>query len=320
MNLKHLLFFARKSFLFIIGFFVLAYLLELLIIFSVKGITIGEYGVLNKINEGKINAEILISGTSRALKAINPELISEKTGMSCFNIASDGSDLGVQLPKLKWYLNKNKKPKILIQDISQFGGEISSIIYEPFKYLPYVSDDSLYKGLLKIDEEYWIHKYISPTNLLYYNFDFYAKLFQELTNTFRNKDNFINGFLPDNSKWSSNFELYKKKNPDGINCSVSVEYENYLHELKDYCENQKIILVLTVLPNYYLLNEITKNATDVFKFYSKLENIPHTYYLNYVDLYVAHDERNFYNFTHLNLDGANKFSIKLASDLTTLLH
>ncbi len=304
--------FIKKGFGFITGFLIIIYLLELTINFSIKKINVGEYGTLNKINDGKINAEILISGTSRALKGINPKIITEKTGLSCYNIASDGADLGVQLPKLKWYMKKNRKPKILIQDISQFGGEISNTIYEPFKYLPYLSDDSLYKGLLKINPKLWMHKYIFPTNLIYYNFEFYIKLLQELFDTANEKDKFINGFLPDDSKWSSNFELWKKQNPRGIYCSTSSEYSEYLHELIEYCDNQGIVLILLILPNYYRLNEFTENSAEVLNFYLKLEKFGKVYYLNLVGSEIAYSEENFYNFTHLNVSGANKTSNILA--------
>ena len=312
--------FIKNSIGFIIGFLIIIYFLELTINFSIKKINVGEYGVLNKINEGKINAEILISGTSRALKAINPQIITEKTGLSCYNIASDGADLGVQLPKLKWYMKKNQKPKILIQDVSRFCGEISNTIYEPFKYLPYLSDDSLYKGLLKIKPNYWMNKYIFPTNLIYYNFEFYVKLFQELFHTINKKDQFIYGFLPDNSKWSSNFEHWKKKNPKGIYCSISSEYKSYLFELKEYCEKQDIILILLVLPNYYRLNEFAKNSEETLKFYSQLANNNKVYYLDLVNDDIASSEENFYNFTHLNLNGANKLSKKLAFSIVTFLN
>ncbi len=319
MKMKEFLYFAQKSIYFVIGFLIFVYILDMLIGFSVRKINVGEYGVLNKIDDGAINADILISGSSRALKAINPQIITQETGMSCFNIASDGSDLGVQFPKLKWYLNKNRKPRILIQDVSQFGGEISTTIYEPYKYVFYLSDDSLYYGLKQIDQRIWIHKYLFPSNLLYYNFDFYTRLFSELHQTLLNQDKYINGYLPDNSRWAGNFELFKKERTKGINCYISQENVNYLYELKEYCENQRIILILIVLPNYYRLKEITHNAEEISMFYAKLENIPYVYYLNYVNIELASLEDNFYNFTHLNADGASKFSTKLAADLIAIL-
>lgn len=316
---KSLISFTKKSLIFIFGFLAIVYLLELAINFTIRRIRVGEYGVLNKIDGGEINADIIVSGSSRALKAVNPIIIQRETGLTCYSIASDGADLGVQLPKLKWYLNRNKKPKILIQDIAQFGDGISNRIYEPFKYLPYLSDDSLYLGLLKVDRDFWIHKYLYPSNLIYYNFDFYSKLFQELFLTLKEEDNFINGFLPDNSKWSANFELLKNENPNGFEAYISTDYEVYLRELKQLCLEKKIIVLFTVLPVYQKVQDLTKNKEAAIEFYSSLEDIPHAYYVDLLDSVFTSDKENFYNFTHVNLNGANKYSSTLSKQIKLIL-
>lgn len=312
--------FAKKSIGFILGFLILTFLLETTINFAIKKIKVGEYGVLNKINSGLINTDILILGSSRALKAINPAIIEKHSGLSCYNIAADGADLGVQLPKLKWYLNNNKKPKILIQDIAQFGDVISNRVYEPFKYLPYLNDDSLYYGLLRVDSDFWFHKYFFPSNLIYYNFDFYTKLFQELYLTLKDNDIYVMGFLPDNSKWSANFELLMKEHPEGFSAFVSEEYASYLNELKQVCKENDIILLLTVLPVYQKIQDITKNKEAAINFYLDLEEAPHVYYLDFLDSDFTAEVNNFYNFTHVNINGANKFSELLANRVTIIFN
>ena len=72
MKYRELLKFTRKSLLFIVGFLIFVFLQQLAINFLVKKIKVGEFGVLNKINEGEINTEILISGTSRAFQSNKP--------------------------------------------------------------------------------------------------------------------------------------------------------------------------------------------------------------------------------------------------------
>ncbi len=315
MKVKTLIPLIKKSIIFILGFIFICFLLEMAFNFSIRQIDVGEYGVLNKINDGDINADILICGSSRALKAINSTAITEYTGFSCYNIASDGADIGIQLPKLKWYFEKNKKAKILIQDVSQFFGGISNSIYEPFKYIPYLSNDSLYDGLLRIDETFWYHKYFPPANLIYYNFDFYYKLLSELRNTLSNKDIFENGFLPDNSLWSSDFELYKKQNPNGIESSISDKYKSYILQLKNYCEQNGVVVVFTILPNYYRLAEISKNTKEITSFYNSLPNNDQVFFLDFGNCDISKNQENFYNFTHLNLTGANKFTQLLVDKL-----
>jgi hypothetical protein len=288
--------------------------------FTVNAVSVGEYGILNKIDKGKINSDILVSGSSRALKAINPEIISNITDLSCYNIASDGSDLAVQITKLKWYLTNNKKPKIIIQDISQFGGAISKTIFEPFKYIPYLSNDSLFSGLLRIDEDLWYNKYFPPSNLVYYNFIFYSKLLEDIFATINRKDKFINGYLPDNSKWSSDFNAYRKTQPNGINCSLTVEYKDYLEELIELCKKENICLIFVVLPNYYKLKEISNNQDKVLNTYSSLADSGNNiFFYDFSSNYIARDTNYLYNFTHLNTYGANLFS-KILADSSLTIH
>lgn len=315
MKVKVLFPFVKKSLLFILFFLTVVFCLELVINFAVKKVSVGEYGLLNKIDNGNINADIIISGTSRALKAINPKIIEKDLGLSCYNLASDGSDLGVQFPKFKWYLTKNTKPKILIQDVSQFGGSISPKVYQPYKYLPYLSNDELFQGLMKINSDLWFNKYFFPINLIYYNFDFYVELLKELIKSISGHDKYINGFLPDESKWSVDFEKYKKANPSGISCSMSKSYKYYLQELSKFCKNQHIILILVALPNYYRLSELTINQKGVQKYYKNLGKHSNVIFLDFSNSQISKNNKNFYNFSHLNIIGANKLTNLLSMQI-----
>ena len=277
-----------------------------------------EFGVLNKIISGKINADILISGSSRSFKGINPEVIEKKTGLSCYNISTDGTGLEIQVPKLKMYLNYNKPPKFLIQDVGILGENVSDKIYEPYKYLPYIKDDSLFKGLEKVDENFWMHKYIPVLNLQYFNFDFYLVLFLDLKNSIQGKDKYIKGFFPDNSKWATNIEQLKINKPQGINVSIPKEYIIYLDELIRVCYAYKIKLILLSLPIYYKIYEIVNKQIDINDYFVNKSRENNIYYFNYSSSEMFRSTEYFYNFSHLNSDGANKFSGILGERLKQL--
>ncbi|PID60696.1 MAG: hypothetical protein CR986_03615 [Ignavibacteriae bacterium] len=283
----------------------------------VREINVEDYGVLNKINEGKINADIIVCGTSRSLKAVNPEIIEQKMGLTCFNISSDGSDLGVQIPKLKWYLTNNKVPKIIIQDLSFFGGSISKIIFKPFKYLPYLDNESLYHGLLSIDQNLWKNKYFFPANLLYYNFDFGVDLVTGLLKSFLGKEIYIKGFFPDNSKWTINVDEYLSKNQE-FKCRITSEFKKYLNELINICIKNDIKLVLVSLPIFYKITENAIGEKEIAQYYHSLEkNNQNIFFFDYNSSSICRDTTNFYNFSHMNLCGAKKLSTLLARDLLT---
>lgn len=309
----------RKGALFLGGFLLIVFLLNTIVLISIKNIEVGEFGVLNQINKGEIGADILICGSSRSLKAVNPRIVSEITGLKCYNISTDGTDLGVQIPKLRWYLNKNEKPKYIIQDLSQFGGTISETIYEPYKYLAYIKDDSLYAGLKEIDENLWMNKYLYPANLKFYNFDFFVKIFKESVRSFQNKETLIYGYSPDYSNWRGNMDLLKARKPDGVISSLSDKYVEYVAELVDLCETNDIKLIIAVLPNYFQINEINVVEDDVISYYSSLENRETIYFFNYEHSVISEEQSNFYNYMHLNDGGAKKFSKLMSKDLLDIL-
>jgi hypothetical protein len=296
--------FLIKGILFILVFVVFTYILQSLLILSIRTIKVGEFGVLNKIKKGEINADILISGSSRSLKGINPEVFEKETGLSCYNISSDGVSLEIQVPKLKMYLNNNKAPKVIIQDVDILGGFTLNNIYEPYKYLPYISDKDLLNGLKKIDEDFWLHEYIHITNIPYYNFDFYTILISDLQNSIKGKDLYKKGFYPDNSKWSTSIEQLKINRPDGINVSISKEYDNYLEELIRICNSHKIKLILVSLPYYNEIFSIVNKKADTDKYFQNKSQ---------------QDEVYFLNFSHLNSKGADTFSMYLAKKIKELL-
>ena len=104
----------------IVLFFVLLigvlFLLDAAINTGLRRLTTGPYGVTNRIVQGRVNAEILISGSSRAARHYDPRVIEAVTGRSAFNIGVNGARIDLQLALLKTYLNHNTKPALVIQD------------------------------------------------------------------------------------------------------------------------------------------------------------------------------------------------------------
>jgi len=311
--------FIVKSTFFIIGFYLLAFMIQSVLMVAIRHINVGDYGVLNKIVDGKINAEILISGTSRAFRGLNPLVISDMTHKSCFNIAADGVNLEIQLPKLKGYLNHNKKPLVIVQDVSPFGGRISKTIYEPYKYIPYLKDKEIYKGLLNIDHNFWIHKYFYPANLLYFNFDFYVSFIREILLSIKGKDRLLNGHLPDKSKWATDLEKLKRDKQGGIECRVCNEHDNYIDELIDLCKTRNIKLVFVCMPHYYEIYKIAKEKEELTYYYRNKALKKDVYFFDYSNSFLSKNINCFYNFNHMNDVGSEAFSKLISKDLQTVL-
>ena len=75
--------------------FLLAVLLNALIDSGLQRINTSSFDVPNRIVDGKVNADIVISGSSRALTHYDPRLIQERTRLTAFNIGLNGSQTDI---------------------------------------------------------------------------------------------------------------------------------------------------------------------------------------------------------------------------------
>ena len=72
----------------------------------------GDYGSLNRMYNGEINADIIFLGSSRTYLHINPEVIQANIGLTAWNLAMDGTNFEQHKFTLEEYLLHNQTPKI----------------------------------------------------------------------------------------------------------------------------------------------------------------------------------------------------------------
>src|ERR1044072_6117171 len=63
-----------------------------------------QVGTLNRVMDGQVNADIVITGSSRALVHYDPRVIEKVTGLTAFNIGLNGSQTDMQVACLHAYL------------------------------------------------------------------------------------------------------------------------------------------------------------------------------------------------------------------------
>src|SRR4051812_31298576 len=111
--------FITKSLILTSILFVLAYLLQQLID---KGLSQSnfstEYKEWDDITKSKINAEIIIQGSSKAWLQISPRIFEDEFKLSTYNLGMNGQCFPMQKWRLDMYLKYNKKPKYLIQVVA----------------------------------------------------------------------------------------------------------------------------------------------------------------------------------------------------------
>jgi hypothetical protein len=150
----------------IVSFFLLVALLatglNALINHGLRRITVSKFGSLNRVVDGKVNADIVISGSSRALCHYDPRILEKATGLSAYNIGMNASQIDLESAILKTYLKHNAKPKLVIQNLDLFSFETTEkgSVYDPGYFLPYLKEKDIYNFLHNIDPNVWKWKYI----------------------------------------------------------------------------------------------------------------------------------------------------------------
>src|SRR5215831_19918155 len=299
----------------------LAILLNALIDSGLRRINTSSFGVSNRIVGGNINADIVISGSSRALTHYDPRLIEEQTGLTAFNIGLNGSQTDMQLARLKTYLRHNKKPLLVIHNLDVFSFQTThGGVYDPGQYIPYLSEPAIYAELVHIDPDSWKARLLP----------LYGYAVQDLRLSWilgvmgffgwnPREDHFL-GFKPRYAAWTEDFERFKANNPDGARFEIEPDGVKKMEELLRLCEEQGIGALLVYSPEYREMQALTKNRAQVFAHFDRLHDQFGVPVWDYSGSPISVRQENFYNSQHRNADGAAAFSrdvgARIASELS----
>jgi len=310
--------FFNKLALFLAISFLLSILIQLALFGAIRKISVGDFGVLNAISRGDVNAEMLICGSSRAYVQYDPEILEGISGLSCYNIGINGSGMEVQLAVLKWYLDKNTAPRVLLQNIDVFGGEKSSSIYQPYRYLPYLGNRELYRGLSRIDKKLWIHRFLPISNLAYFNEDFQKGFMKDVFADIANKPDYLyKGYSsrPRSGIDRINEEMVLKDHAAGFHYRISPEIQACLADFVSLCREHEIRPVFVIAPEYIGFMNMQNNRSDMVSFYRTFSEANGIDLIDYSESEICLSRDYFYNFTHLNAEGSRVFSKDLADKL-----
>jgi len=260
---------------------------------------------------GGVDADIIINGSSRALVHYDPRIIQQATGLSAYNLGMNGVQIDVQLAVLKAYLRLNRKPKLVIQNLESFSfvttkpGEI----YDPAAYLPYLSEDILYKSLKEIDPVVWKWKYIPLYGYVVEDMTFtWARGLLGLVG-YSGPETYFSGFNPRQMRWTEDFEQYRTSvGPAGVVNRITPQGINALRELIRTCKDAGIELILAYSPVYHEMQALEKNRAEIFAEFERQAagfGIP---LWDFSDSPICRERDYFYNSQHLNASGAAHFS------------
>ncbi len=258
----------------------------------------------------KIDADIYIIGSSRALNNYNPAIITQYTGKSCYNLGVSGSNVNFHETMLDLVLQNSSKPGMIIYNIDDYGTlfTMEGVIYRKDVLYPYVDNDLVNK---KVSHE--LDRNIIAT---------------KVSDSYRQNFNFINALKY--LAYGREATDYTTTNFDSLGANLLVQrpgdkipvfgrrkFELPTHQLdsvrvsafrriQQKCLSNNIQLVLVLPPLY------TKPSA-FFRQQVKKQGLPGAHWMDFAN--QMQEASYFYNTDHMNKVGADIFSHKVGGKL-----
>ena len=184
----------------------LIFSLNAMITAGLRQIKTSQYGVSNRIMHGDINAQIIITGSSRAVSHYDPRIIQGRTGRSAFNLGRNGSQTDMQIAVLKAYLEHNRKPDVIIHNLDGFTFVTTREVYDPGQYVPYLRDEEIYRPLRHINPMIWRSRYLPLYGYVVDDMRFNWVTGLRGLLGWQPREDFFQGFNPRSGGWSDDFD------------------------------------------------------------------------------------------------------------------
>ena len=261
---------------------------------------------LESIITGKIDAEVLIYGSSRGARSVIASQLADSIGHTCYNLSYPGSDIGFHTYLLRETLETpgNTIPKVVVlvvDDANEFK-EAKMLGFRFDRMYPLVKYKTIRDEMVKQREKKWLVNELLITHQL--NKSHFLMKQQAFT---KNDSIMKCGSMPI-SHQKKNFEkLYKYKHKPYI-YSRDGEYIQKLRAFDEFvqlCKKHKIKLVIAIPPNFrkvttgfqQRLEELIGGYGTVFAFDPSIPEYA--------------DQAYFFDNAHLQKNGASIFTDEL---------
>lgn len=307
--------FIKNIITFLLPFLLVFIALELFLTFSVNTFNSKSRYLKNNLE----SIEVLILGSSHFQDAINPSYISLKTA----NLAYGGQDRHMDASLFTKYAPQMSKLKVVILevDFTTFNNRTPSNYFRlPWYYrfyglethnVNFLKKISLYASSPSFFNNYLYMK-LSP-NSYKYEINIYGSIENDFPGVFKTYS-YNAKALEENYKIEAS--RLKEKQSD-INFQFN---RDKLESILSYCKENKIDVVFSETPIYIedkdYLNKIINEKYKLI-----LSNLIKNYSIERINYKgkLSFNINDFKNFTHLNSDGAKKFSLFLDTELNKLM-
>jgi hypothetical protein len=276
----------------------------------------GEIGKINAVVQHELDHEMTIWGASTAYVHFDAQKMTDKLGLSVFNMGIDGTNIDQYYGLLKEYLEYTENSKFLVIAMDIHGGFMKrQALYNIHKWTHHLSNDNIKDCFSTIDSQLMC----KCGNVPFYNLTVYNKHnFRFVRNSMLSTDSIWSfpqrGYAPNPvSKMKLGNQIEEKQKVE-INESVS-------KKIKDACilaKSKGITPIIVITPCFIQGYEGLVNAEEVVSSIQKYEEVGAKVF-NYSQCDISKDPSLFNDYTHLNEKGADQFSELFAEDFMNKL-
>ncbi|GEM_PF-361708 len=290
-----------------------------------------ENEVWNEIYQGKVEADIVIYGSSKGWTHFNPVMIEQAFNLPCYTLGLNASNILWQHIRHKEYLKFNPPPKLIILSL-----DINTLIRKTTPtnyYMPYMLwRMDIYRELKRYNNVNKGVDYIMPLIRYLYlsNLIGETNLFRSLlkvnarqthvgdspkilkthkTGTFRYK-----GHRGMNIEWTRDFREAKQKY-ESYTIQIDTALISFLEHFIEVINRQNIDLIFVYSPTYIEGQHFVENRDQIVSIFNNLSEKHDIPFFDYSDSLISYRKELFYNTQHLNKKGSELFTRQLIEDL-----
>lgn len=261
-----------------------------------------------KILKHQTDAEVMIFGSSVAYHQFDPQIITHITGHSAYNMGFPGMFFEQYDGLIQEYLSYQKQCKVIVIacDFDNLGK--NEYVTRPDLFYAYINNRNVYSSLYKIEpRKAFMARYVPGYKLTLLNRAFYNDIL--IARPYKNNSM---GFEPLTTAW----EVTKR---DPFNSRYEEQVFARFKETINEITQKGIKVVLVIPPVQQDGYKLILNAETIKSKYRSLVS-KHVHFLDYTGDSICRSKDYFRNFTHLNANGATKFSHTFAQDLLKIIH
>jgi hypothetical protein len=257
-----------------------------------------------------LHQEIFVLGSSRALNNYSPEIIRERTGMSCYNLGVSGSNILFHEAILDLVLSRDSLPKLIVYNIDDYGAlyKMDGIVFRKDVLYPYVENQQVNKWVCEVLDKNYVASVLMKSYRQNVNFINSLKYFVYGREAIDYKTTNFN-------QYGANLLVQRPEDPvpvishepqPGLPADTEPRHEAAFQRIQQKCAEKGVELIMVIPPLFKLptpgfteqIGERLLPTTHLVDFSQKLQN-----------------SKYFFNKDHLNLEGAVAFSELVSQEI-----